>query len=300
RMGIDPQEARRLRRAGKRLYTYTYGADVRTRTATLALGLPNFCIDCPEPGRFCICDDAAGRQNVDAIARHATAMLAMGDMLAYVPSARELHFWPVDLDRLIAVPPSPPDGRPLRVFHAPNHPHFKGTRHLEAAVHRLRNEGHSLELIYVSGVPNVEVLRQMATCDVVAEQFIGGFHGYTALEAMACGKPVISYVRDPRQLAGAEECPIINANPDSLQDVLRDCILGRYDLADLGRRGRRYVEKYFSIDAVAIRLGRLYAATAELPDSMTARLYERIALLEAPTIDGATPSKVSFAIGPTT
>jgi hypothetical protein len=265
RMGINPHEAALLRETDKRLYTYTYGADVRTRAATLALGTYNFCVDCPEPGRFCICDDDAGAANIAGIAPHANAMLAMGDMLAYVPDARELHFWPLDLDRFEANPPRPRDNRPLRLFHAPNHAHFKGTRHLEAAVERLQAEGHAIEIVRVSGVPNEEVLRQMSTCDIVAEQFIGGFHGYTALEAMACGKPVLCYVRDRRQLAGAEECPLIDADPDSLERVLRDCLFGRYDLAELGRRGRRYVEKHYSIDAVAARLGRLYLATAALP-----------------------------------
>jgi glycosyltransferase involved in cell wall biosynthesis len=281
RMGINPLEAELLHRAGKRLYTYTYGADVRTREGTLRLGTYNFCVDCPEPARFCICDDAAEVEMIAAIEPYATAMLAMGDMLAYVPAATELHFWPIDTSRFV---PSPPDfrgDRPLRVFHAPNHAHFKGTRHLEAAIERLRAQGRAIELERVQGLPNNEVLARMSACDLVAEQFIGGFHGYTALEAMALGKPVICFVRERRLLAGAEDCPLLDADPDRLEGVLRDCATGRHDLAALGRQGRAYVEKYHSIDAVAGRLGRLYLADAGLPRGRARLLEQVVCQLEA-------------------
>ena len=281
RMGINPLEAELLHRAGKRLYTYTYGADVRTREGTLRLGTYNFCVDCPEPARFCICDDAAEAEMIAAIEPHATAMLAMGDMLAYVPAATELHFWPIDTSRFV---PSPPDfrgDRPLRVFHAPNHAHFKGTRHLEAAIERLRAQGRAIELEQVQGLPNSEVLARMSACDLVAEQFIGGFHGYTALEAMALGKPVICFVRERRLLASAKDCPLLDADPDRLEGVLRDCSTRCHDLAALGRQGRAYVEKYHSIDAVAARLGRLYLADARLPPGRARLLEQAVCQLEA-------------------
>src|SRR5205823_7865070 len=50
RMEINTDEMKAIRNYGRRLYTYTYGADVRTRQATLALGRYNLCAECPEPG----------------------------------------------------------------------------------------------------------------------------------------------------------------------------------------------------------------------------------------------------------
>ena len=276
RMGINPKELELLQRAGKRLYTYTYGADVRTRAATQRLGRYNFCVDCPEPPRFCVCDDAAGAAAVAEVGRYATAMLAMGDMLSYVSDATELHFWPIDVARVSPAPPDYRGDRPLRVLHAPNHTHFKGTRHLEAAVGRLRAEGHAIELDLVQGVPNTEVMARMRAADIIAEQFIGGFHGYTALEAMALGKPVISYIRDRRLLLAPDACPLLDADPERLEAVLRACVTGAHDLAALGRQGRAYVEKYHSIDAVAVRLGELYLRTAALPPRREQRLKARI------------------------
>jgi SAM-dependent methyltransferase len=289
---INPHELQMIRSYGRRLYTYTYGADVRTRAATLALGRYNLCAECPDPGRFCICDDAEGSGNIGRIREHATAMIAMGDMLAYVPGAHNTSYWPIDVTRL---PEAVADWRPdrsLRIAHAPNHAHFKGTRYLTSAIERLQSEGWAIELIQVEGVPNFEVIALFKSCDIVADQFIAGFHGYTAFEAMALGKPVLCYLRDPTIVLDPDNCPIINVWPDTVYDVLKRCLLGEFDLAELGRRSRRYVAHYHSLEAVAARLGRLYLETASFPQRINRRLTRRIAELETtlpPLILGPPP-----------
>ena len=72
RMGINDEEMSAIGDHGRRLYTYTYGADVRTREATLALGRYNLCAECPEPMKFCICDEAEG-QAISRASAYATA-----------------------------------------------------------------------------------------------------------------------------------------------------------------------------------------------------------------------------------
>jgi hypothetical protein len=289
---LDVDEMKAIRRHDRRLYTYTYGADVRTREATLALGRYNVCAECPEPGRFCTCDDERGAANIEAIRQYATAMVSMGDMLAYAPNARNLHYWPIETAKVANTSICWTKDRPLRVGHAPNHAHFKGTRYLVSAIELLRARGHAIELVSVSGVPNSEVLALFASCDVVADQFIAGFHGYTALEAMALGKPVLCYLRNRQAVIDPENCPIINCSPDSVEDVLAGLLDGRFDLADLGRRSRSYIEHYYSLEAVAIRLGRLYLETAAFPDRINRMISRRVAGLEArlpPLMPGVPP-----------
>jgi hypothetical protein len=269
-----------LRRAGKRLYTYAYGADVRTRNSTLELGCFNFCIDCPEVGKFCVCDETEGARNIEQISRYATAMLAMGDMLKYVPAARNLYYWPLDLSRIPYVGVSTVDDRVLRIVHATNHPHFKGTRYLIAAVQRLKDEGLPVELTLVQNMSNEEAKRHYAQADIVAEQFIGGFHGYTALEAMAAGKPVITYLRSRDLVLAADECPLINATPETLYETLKYYVVHPHELRALGERGRKYVEKHYSSTAFAARLGRMYLETARFPRRLERKLQEKINELE--------------------
>jgi glycosyltransferase involved in cell wall biosynthesis len=266
RFGINPRELDLLRAAGKRVYGYAYGADVRRRYATLALGKWNFCSGCPEPLKFCICDDTSGFAVMQGMCEKLTAANALGDMLTYVPNARNMHYWPIDLEKVPCASVARWGG-PLKIAHAPNHGHFKGTHYLEAAIEKLRKAGHAIEYIKVQGVPNAEVIRMFGEADVVADQFIGGAYGYTALEAMALGKPVLTYVRSSDLVEATAECPLINVTPDTIDDTLQWLLDNRARLHAIGAQGRVYVEKWHSIAAVAARLGAMYEETADFPQA---------------------------------
>lgn len=258
RIGINPKELELLKCAGKFLFTYTYGADVRTYKVTKQLGKYHLCMSCPNPGVSCICDDSEGIENINQIRESSTAMMAMGDMVAYVPGSRNMHYWPIDTHKLAYVGVRQDWGKPLRIAHVPNHTHFKGTAYLEAAVQRLCEEGFEIELLRGQGIPNKRVLEIYSESDIVADQFIAGFHGYAALEAMALGKPVLCFLRNNDMMLDPNTCPIINTNPDTLYDVLKQILLGNFDLLEIGKQSRRYVEINYSLSAVANRLGKMY------------------------------------------
>jgi glycosyltransferase involved in cell wall biosynthesis len=271
--GIHPAELRALKAAGKRLYVFTYGADVRTRERTLQNGRWNMCAACPSPGTYCICDMQRAAEVFAGIGQTANAIVTMGDMSQYVPGSRRLDYWPVDTDKL-TFQPAPKD-TVLRVAHAPNHPFFKGTQFLVDAIERLRAEGEDIELVKVQGVPNAQVLRLFASAAVIADQFIAGSFGYTMLEGMALGRPVLCFIRESQMPTAAEECPVINVTPDTLYETLRWCLRNRDRLAELGTAARRYIERHHSLPAVALRLGDLYRRTADLPERARARIAAR-------------------------
>jgi hypothetical protein len=276
RYGIHPDELDLIFASGKRLYTYAYGADVRARELTLALGHPNLCEECPEPGKFCVCTTEMHASSINRLKGRTTAQIAMGDMVAYVPGCRDIHYWPIDATKLVASPPTYKAGDTLRIAHAPNHGHFKGTRLLIAAIDRLSKEGERIELVSVQGVPNKKVIELFSASHIVADQFVAGFHGYTALEAMAMAKPVLCFLRNDEMMIDPATCPIINTRPDEIYDVLKRCLRGELNLNAIGQAGRRYVETYCSLQAVAARLGRLYCETANLPAEVEAKLTRRV------------------------
>lgn len=274
RFGINPEELEFLRTAGKRVYGYAYGADVRRRNATLSLGKWNFCSECPDPQKFCVCDDTGGFKVMQDMCAKLTAANALGDMLTYVPNARNMHYWPIDLNKVPFSSQSRLDG-PLVIAHAPNHGHFKGTHYLEAAIDKLRKAGREIEYVKVQGVPNTEVIRMFGEADVVADQFIGGAYGYTALEAMARGKPVMSFVRSANLVEAADECPLINTSPDTIDATLLWLLENRERLQAIGAQGRHYVEKWHSIEAVAARLGAMYESTANFPTATMENVFKQ-------------------------
>jgi hypothetical protein len=274
RFGVSTAELDVLAAAGKRVYGFAYGADVRTREATLALGRWNFCVDCRDRGRYCVCDDARGAASMREMSARMTAVVSLGDMLAYTPGARAMHYWPIRLDAAPA-PARAASGEPLRIAHAPNHTHFKGSTYLETAIEALRAEGARIDYVKIQGVPNAEVIRLFEEADIVADQFIGGAFGYTALEAMALGRPVLSYVRSPDLVEAAAECPILNVTPDSLVDTLRWCLAHRERLAAIGAQGAAYVRRWHAVEAVAARLGALYRDTGDFPPAVLLAIAEQ-------------------------
>jgi glycosyltransferase involved in cell wall biosynthesis len=260
-LGIRHEELAVIRRAEKLLYTLPYGADYRRRRRAMAGSRFNFCMDCPDVGKFCFCNDDVWPVVFDRNAAYATAMLGAGLAWKEIPGSRRLDFIVVDTDAITPnyAPWTP--GRNVQVLHVPNHMHFKGSRYLKEAVERLSPEA-PIELKMASGISNTEVLQLMSQCDLVVDQLIGGHFGLTALEAMAVGKPVIVYIADTSTVIAPEECPLINANPDTIFDVLRSMVAAPKTLLELGQRSRTYVERHYSVSALARRLGELYKETA--------------------------------------
>ncbi len=263
RFQFNPRELWLYKLFGMEHLVWSYGADVRTRSTTQTLGEPNACTDCDAPGIHCVCTDELAAANLARLQRSVRLMITMGDMNEYVPLARrDLYYWPVDLARLRAAAEMTPTqfgAGPLKVAHAPNHRQFKGSRYLLEAVAQLRAEGLDVELMLVERVPNAQALAMYAQADVVFDQCLIGFHGYFALEAMALGKPVLAYIRKPSYLLDPDACPIIQVEQGTVAEVLRRCYQDRTWLAQAGREGQVYVEKYYSVQAFANRLADAYA-----------------------------------------
>lgn len=265
RFVFNPFELWVYNRLSIEVLLWTYGADVRTRSRTIALGEPNCCTDCTLQLVACACDGEIQAANFTRLRRRVKAIFSMGDMTAYTPGSRnDLFYWPVDLDvdqgrkYAPAYPQSNPTGA-IRILHSANHRMFKGTRFLEQAVDKLRAAGWPLELVLVENLPNDRALEVYRSADIVFDQCMIGFHGYFALEAMALGKPVMCFIRAPQEyLLSADECPIINTHVTTLCRDLERLLAHPEQLTELGRRGRAYVEKYYSIEAFSRRLNRAY------------------------------------------
>ena len=112
----------------------------------------------------------------------------------------------------------------------------------------------------MEAVPNAEALSRYKSADLIFDQCLVGYHGYFALEGMALGKPVMCFIRKPSEyLLAPDECPVINTHISNLKDDLRRFAVDRPALHELGQQGRRYIERHFTPEAFAARLGRAYA-----------------------------------------
>ena len=155
------------------------------------------------------------------------------------PSIDPREWQPVQAER---------SGPPL-IVHAPSDRRIKGTGHVEAAIQRLQAEGVPLEFVLVEGLPRAEARKIYERADLLVEQLLLGWYSNLAIELMALGKPVVTYIREEDlhfvPAAMRDQLPVISATPDSLYSVLRTWLTERRDeLPEVGRASRSYVERW--------------------------------------------------------
>src|SRR5215210_5979330 len=169
--------------------------------------------------------------------------------LQWVPEA---HVIPPGLDLRPFTPVPPSDrARPL-VVHAPSNRERKGTQWVVEACAQL-----PVELDVVEGVPHDVARERYARAEIVVDQLNAGWHGVFALEAMALGKPVVTYLKPElveRAAAGyGVRLPIVPATKETLTDALRPLVESPPLRRELGAASRAYVEQVHDIDRVADR-----------------------------------------------
>jgi glycosyltransferase involved in cell wall biosynthesis len=177
------------------------------------------------------------------------------DAIRWVPEA---HVVPpgLDLRPFTPVPPSE-SPRPL-VVHAPSSREKKGTAWVIEACAQL-----PVELDIVEGVPHDVARERYARADIVVDQLNAGWHGVFALESMALGKPVVTYLKPDVVDRSAEgygiRLPIVPATKETLVDALRPLVESPALRREIGAASRAYVEQVHDIDRVADRLIAIYA-----------------------------------------
>jgi glycosyltransferase involved in cell wall biosynthesis len=177
------------------------------------------------------------------------------DALRWVPDAEVI---PPGID-LSRYPVSPGRGglRPL-VVHAPSSRERKGTEHVEAACAQL-----SVDLEVIHGLPHEQAVEIYRRADIVVDQLNAGWYGLFAIEAMALGKPVVTFLHDEAvrrtQEAFAVEVPIVNATKETLADALRALVDSPDERRRRGEASRAYAETVHDDERVADRLLDLYA-----------------------------------------
>lgn len=167
-----------------------------------------------------------------------------------------LHPVPVDTESLV---PREPIARSVPVIvHAPNHRNVKGTAYLIDAIDRLRLLGIAFELRLIEGVPRHEALQMYVDADIVADQFMMGAFGVFALEGMALGKPVLSYLDYEHLQRPICNHPLVNTTPENILEVLAVLHALPELRVRIGTASRASVVRYQSIDALGQVLARVY------------------------------------------
>ena len=177
------------------------------------------------------------------------------DAIRWVPDAEMI---PPGID-VRAITPSPPSDRARPVIlHAPSSRRRKGTEEVIAAC-----DGLDADLVLVEGLHHDEAFERYREADIVVDQLNAGWYGLFAIECMALGKPVVTFLHDEaverteRQLG--TRVPIVRATKESLRARLEPLVASASERRRIGAESRAYVEQVHDSERVADRLLDLYA-----------------------------------------
>jgi len=142
---------------------------------------------------------------------------------------------------------------------------IKSTHIYLPIVERLKAEGYDVELIFFEDVPNKTVRYYQAQADIFLDMLTFGFFGANIREAMMLGKPAICFLR-PEWLESmrleipdyVDELPVVSVTPETVYEVLKDLIEHPERREEIGRRSRKFAEKWHASDVAARHFDKLF------------------------------------------
>ena len=166
--------------------------------------------------------------------------------------------------------PSAEKKRPL-IVHAPSSRRRKGTEHVVAAV-----DGLDADFRLVEGLTHDEAFELYREADIVVDQLNAGWYGVFAIECLALGKPVVTFLHDEAvrrtEEAYGVEVPVVSATAETLRERLRPLVEDAPLRHRIGAASRAYAERLHDIDAIAGRARRAVRAHPRLTRGRALRL----------------------------
>ncbi len=148
--------------------------------------------------------------------------------------------------------------RPI-IVHSPSALIAKGSNIILSIIERIQKI-YDFEFIIIHKKPRAEVLEILKRADIFIDQIILGTYAMAAMEAMAYGKPTLCYIM-PQVFSNGltSECPVVNVNPDTIEQKLVDLILNPQMRHEIGMASRAYIEKYHNDKTIANQLLEIYS-----------------------------------------
>jgi glycosyltransferase involved in cell wall biosynthesis len=176
------------------------------------------------------------------------------DAIRWVPHA-DVVLPGIEVTRIDPAPPSERK-RPV-VLHAPSSRRRKGTEHVVEAV-----EGLDADLQIVEGLTHDEAFELYREADIVVDQLNAGWYGVFAIECLALGKPVVTFLHDEAvrrtEEAYGTKVPLVPTTKETLRESLRPLVEDVALRRRVGAESRAYAEQVHDIDKIAGQLVDLY------------------------------------------
>lgn len=213
------------------------------------------------------------------IFRHIGACITHDEELRKHIPAEKLYITPlrIDLTRFQPHYPEPGNKKPV-IVHAPSNYLAKGSKYIVEAMERLGKK-YSFEFILVMNKSQEEALEIYKRADIIIDQMFAQTYGVFAVEAMALGKPVITYISEEIRKSFPPDLPVFSATIDNLEEVAEKLIQDGRLREAAGRAGRRYAENYHDDRKVAKMQAEIYRGMMEPMSTQDSFFYVKNIIL---------------------
>lgn len=178
------------------------------------------------------------------------------ELQSYVPNAPIVPR-AIDCNTLETSDSVSDQSQPL-VVHAPSRRGVKGTDYVMHAVDQIKKEGYEFRFKLVENMTHSDAMSVYQQADIIIDQLRIGWYGVLAVEGMALGKAVVSYIRHDLRHYLPYPAPLAIANPDNVVDVMRFLLENPKERQRIGKAGADFVKDYHSSDKIASMLVKLY------------------------------------------
>lgn len=154
------------------------------------------------------------------------------------------------------------ENKRIKIVHAPSHPTAKGTKYVLRAIDLLKNK-YDIDFVLLENMHHDVVLENLKQADIVVDQLICGDYGLLAVEAMNAGATVVANVNDELRAQYPSSLPIVQANPDTIYEVLEDLICNKKKRDIAAAEGPVYARLVHSYRSVLPHVLEAYRLAAE-------------------------------------
>ncbi|WP_130013957.1 hypothetical protein [Serinicoccus sediminis] len=196
-------------------------------------------------------------------------LVSTPDLLDVLPGATWLPLV-VEVERFAGAAGAPALERPRPVvLHAPSNPRLKGTEAVERVLEGMQSAG-LVEYRRLTGVPHARMASFVGDADVVVDQVVLGNPGVLLAETLAAGRLAVAHlspgVRErmaqaDRERGGDGVVPVLDADPDTLEDVLLGVLAARGRHTELAARGPAWARRHHDGARAAEVLDRVLLST---------------------------------------
>ncbi len=246
-MSHNMKEYRFLKRLNKKLIFHFRGCDIRRKSDANGF-FPdlNCCQECDYP--IGACDNEQQKIYIKTVKELGDAFFCTTpDLLPFSPTGTKyLPFTSPPEDFMSEIKPVLRDKGIFRVVTSSNHDGVDGTQYIRDAVKKLKEEGRKIELVEVKKTPYKEALSIYASADVYAGKLRMGFYNNANIECMMLGVPCMSFIRPEFREKYCPDCPVIQATPNTIYEVLKEYTSKPEELRRIGKLGPDFIRKYHS------------------------------------------------------